>query len=286
MFRIALFLSLALTSNAFADDQRLSLPWQLRPLTTDNLVSIETAASAFNDANGNLDIASSTVIAASYHLDDSWAPMLRVGLVGNDAPGEARDGASLGNPVAGLRYLRAVDTYRVGFTGAAALPIGMGGGNSPEARAAKTDVAASVARPGDDAMFDVDYFTAIGAVDAAYVNHGFTVQGEASLLQSVRVRGDQTAAGADLVRTNSAVAMHLGYFIGSHVSVGTDVRYQRWLSHPSLDAMTSPDNVTAALGVRVHVCLGDHTCIHPGLSFAAGTGAATLQLSVPVTFGR
>ena len=68
-------------------------------------------------------------------------------------------------------------------------------------------------------MFAVNYMTAIA---------GF--EGEATLQQYVRVRGDNSAAATDPFRTNSAVGLHLGYFIGSHFSLSGDVRYQRWLS--------------------------------------------------------
>ena len=99
--------------------------------------------------------------------------------------------------------------------------------------AAKTNPASMVARPADAAMFAVNYTTAIAGADFAYVNHGFTAQGEATLLQFVRVRGDDGAGANAPFRTNSAVGLHLGYFIGSHFSLGGDLRYQRWLAHPT-----------------------------------------------------
>jgi hypothetical protein len=150
-----------------------------------------------------------------------------------------------------------------------------------------------VARPGDQAMFAVNYMTAIVGGDIAYVNHGFTAQAEATLQQSVRVRGSNSATATDTFRTNSSVAVHLGTFIGSHVSLGADLFYQRWLVHP-----TGPttDTLTFAGGPRLHFKVGKQGGVHPGLSFVRGfdgrgfdaplvTAQPTaLQIDVPVMF--
>jgi hypothetical protein len=275
-------------------------------VTIGNVVRGDNAAAVFNDANGNLDVTASTVLAASYQLTNHWAPTMRLGFVGNDAPGAALDGSSFANPVAGATYARSIGSYQLALSWATTIPIGMGGGNAPNARAAKTNAASITARPVDVAMFEVNYLTEIVGVDVAYVNHGFTAQGEATLLQGVRVRGDDSAGGTDPFRTDSAVGLHLGYFIGSHVSLGGDLRYQRWLSHPTtLDAMTGAhlplsdaemDLVSVAVGVRLHLGLGTYATIHPGISFTRGVDAQGLdapllsaratgvQLDVPVMF--
>jgi len=56
-------------------------------------------------------------------------------------------------------------------------------------------------------MFQVNYLTEIAGVDFAYVNHGFTAQAEATLQQSVRLRGSHSADATDLFRTNAAVGL-------------------------------------------------------------------------------
>ena len=98
-------------------------------------------------------------------------------------------------------------------------------------------------------MFAVNYTTAIAGADFAYVNHGFTAQGEATLLQFVRVRGEDGIGATDSFRTEAAVGLHLGYFIGSHFSLSSDLHYRRWLSHPT--------TLSAATGARVAVADGD-----------------------------
>jgi hypothetical protein len=86
----------------------------------------------------------------------------------------------------------------------------------------------------------VSYATAIVGADVAYVNRGVTAQAEVTLLQNVRVRGDQTAAGADALRTRATLGTHVGASF-AHISVGADLEYRQWLSHPTmLDAMTDP----------------------------------------------
>lgn len=266
--------SFAIATPALADS---SLPWQLRPLTLDNEVSLDSRAAAFNDANGNLDVASSTVLGASYKLTPHWAPMIRLGFVGNDAPGAALDGAAFGNPILGATYVRAAGRTRIGAITAMALPLGTGG--------TTTDAAAATARPTDQAMFEVEDATAIAGADVAYVDHGFTAQLEATVMQGVRVRG-----AGDRLRTNSAFAAHVGTFLGDHVSIGADVRYQRWLS--PTDAMTPVDSAAVAVGVRVHFAVGEHARIHPGLSLTRGldhapllsSEATAIEVSLPVTF--
>jgi hypothetical protein len=119
------------------------------------------------------------------------------------------------------------------------------------------------------------------------------VQGEATLLQSVRVRGENGGDATHLFRTEAAVGLHLGYFIGSHFSLSSDLDYRRSLSpsHP-----TSLSATTVAVGPRFHFRAGTQGSIRPGVSFvrsldARGFGAPLLtaqatgvQLDVPVMF--
>jgi|GEM_PF-7080091 len=106
---------------------RYSLPWQLRPVTNGNLARVDSVAAVFNDANGNLDEAVATVVTASYQINRDWAaPIVRLGFVGNDAPGEATDGSSFANPLVGATYARALGSYRLALFGATTLPVGTG----------------------------------------------------------------------------------------------------------------------------------------------------------------
>jgi hypothetical protein len=274
-----IIIALLLARIASAEPEPASQPWQLRSVTTGNVVQTDSAAAVFRDPQGNVDIAVTTALSASYQATDRWAPMIRIGFVGNDAPGAALDGASFGNPIAGATYTRSMDSRRIALFAAVAIPVGSGGGNQPDPRAARTNAASITARPADEAMFAVNYATAILGADVAYVKNGFTAQAEATLLQSIRARGDKTVAGTDAFRTRATLGAHLGMFFGRHVSAGADLEYRRWLSHPAmLDAMDDPRvptahegqaTLTASIGARVHFRVGKAS-IHPGLSYTRG----------------
>lgn len=272
--------------------EEASLPWQLHSVTANNVIQADSAVAVFRDPHGNVDIAATTVVSASYRLSTRWAPMLRLGFVGNNAPGAALDGTSVGNPLVGATYTRRRNHQRVAVFAAMTIPVGSGGGNAPDPRAAKANSASITARPVDAAIFEVDYATAIVGADLAYVKNGFTAQAETTLSQSVRARGDETAAGTDGFRTRVTMGTHLGMFLGQHVSVGADLQYQRWLSHPTmLDEMTDARvpisdrdlaTLTASVGARVHVHVGNAS-IHPGLSYTRGFDGSTLHGPTNIT---
>jgi hypothetical protein len=281
----------ATSPTAPATPLRYSLPWQLRPVSAGNAVRLDSAAAVFNDTNGNVDIAVTTVLSASLRLTSRWTPTLRLGLVGNNAPGAALDGSSFVNPLMGATWARTSGPCALAFFGATTIPIGTGAGDVRYDRAARSNLASMVARPADAAMFAVNYATAIAGADFAYVSHGFTAQGEATLLQYVRVRGGDGAGANAPFRTQAAAGLHLGYFIGSHFSLSGDLTYQRWLAHP-----TTANLVTVAVGPRAHFRLGNQASLRPGLSLVRGldrrgfdapliTGQTTgVQIDLPVTF--
>lgn len=284
---------------------RYALPWQLRPVAAEGMARVDTSAAAFNDGQGNVDIALPSVFSASYPLTSRWAPVIKLGFVGNNAPGGALDGTAFANPMLGATYVRSLGIYRLALFGATTIPVGTGGGDAPNLRAAEANAASVSARPADAAMFAVNYMAGIAGGDLAYVGHGFTVQGELTLLQFIRVRGAGSGGASDTYRTQAAMGLHVGYFIGSHVSLSSDLHYRRWLSHPTTSgAGPGPritftdagiDTTTVAVGPRVHFRVGS-SWVRPGLSFVRGldmrgfgapliTAQTTaVQLDIPVTF--
>lgn len=283
-----------------------SLPWQLRPVTADSLVRFDTAAAVFNDAQGNLDIAVPTIFVASYQLARHWAPTIRLGVVGNNAPGAAFDGTSFANPSLGLTYARALGSYHLALFAAMTIPLGTGGGDAPNLQAAEANAAAFAARPAEAAMFAANYLAQTTGLDLAYVGHGLTVQAEMTFVQYLRVRGGDSSGAADAFRTQAALGLHVGYFIGSHFSFAADVHHRRWLSHPTAPhASAGPritfsgaglDTTTIAVGPRAHFRWGNSAWVRPGLSFVRGLDARGLDaplltaqatavlLDIPVTF--
>jgi hypothetical protein len=278
-----------------------SLPWQLRPVTVGNVVRLDTATAFYEDAMGNTGSTVASTLLASYKVTPEIAPMVRVGFSRNDAPAAGADGSSFVNPIIGATYARKIDSFRLaGFLGTT-IPVGMGAGDMPDAGASLANAAGIKARSAmDNAMFAVNYMTGIAGLGFAYVDHKFTAQIEATLLQLFRVRGDNAASATDSTRTNATAGIHLGYFLIPQLSVGGDLRYQRWLSHPtSRNAMgmsvpipdANMDTVTFAVGPRAHFKFGKASWIRPGISYARGLDAPltttafnVVQIDVPVVF--
>jgi hypothetical protein len=249
-----------------------SLPWQLRPALVGNVVRSDTSI-AFYKAG---EVAGSTVasmLLATYKITANFAPLVRLGYVRNDDPNPATGtGAAFVNPIVGLMggWKLPGDVRLSAFLGGT-LPVGMGGGSSPVMDGTAGAVAKGIpARSAmDNAMFAVNYFTAIGGADAAWVAHDLTIQAEVTLLQLTRVRNEPFAPEAS--RTNGTAGLHVGYFLFPMLSLGGEIRYQRWLSTPRLVQMNpkARDNTTFAVGPRFHFKVGNTTWLRPGISFAA-----------------
>jgi hypothetical protein len=289
-----------------------SLPWQLRPAAIATVLRSDTAFASYKPAaNGGFTVAS--MLLGSYKLTPEFAPFIRLGVVSNSPPAGTKVGPmtmlkpaesafSFINPAFGGTYLfKLSPDFRLAAFLGLTLPIGMGGGAKPDANVALANGAGVSARSAmDNAMFAVDYFTIFPGVDFAYVNHGVTVQLEATIFQLARVRGKGTPPGADSSRTNFTSGLHLGYFFIPQLSAGAELRYQRWLSTPASikstptikrDTTKLRDTLSLAIGVRAHFKLSDTVWIRPGIAYARGLddpmAAANyniVQLDVPVSF--
>jgi hypothetical protein len=280
------------------------LPWQLRPAAAATVVRSDTAFARYEDAAAKGGFTIASTLLASYKIPgtgDKWAglaPVVRFAVV-NDAPPPSFKGGggfAFVNPLIGATYaMPLADTVRAAFSLAATIPIGMGGGDSPDPGLVNARGNGQYARSQmDDSLFAVDDLAVIPGVDLAWVADGFTVQAEATLFQLWRVRG--AAAQKESSKTNFTSGIHAGYFVVPMLSVGLDVRYQRWINAPiKIDndpTHTLVDNWTAAIGPRLHFPLGDGVKIHPGIAYAQGLDQpmrSTLnyhivQLDIPVTF--
>ena len=277
-----------------------SLPWQLRPAAASTVVRAESSV-AFYDTAGQSGSTEATMLLGSYAVTPHLAPLVRLGFVQNQAPGTAPDGASFINPIVGLTYARHTQVLRWALFAAATLPLGAGGGDHPDAAVSAANTAGLQARSGmDNAMFAVNYATGIVGADVAYVGHRATLQAEATLFQLFRVHGDNAGAqSSDAARTNSTMGVHAGYFLLPMLSVGAELRYQRWLTTPTRLVMGSKldipdanrDTMTVAIGPRVHVKVGRSMFLRPGVSYSraldnplSGASYNTLQIDVPVLF--
>jgi hypothetical protein len=233
------------------------------------VVRSDSTVAFYDGAAGTSGSTVATTLLGSYKVTPNLAPLVRLGFVQNTAPGAAPDGQSFINPIIGATYARPVGPIRLAAMIGATLPIGQGGAGTPASSgAAGANAAGIAARSGmDNAMFAVNYFTILGGIDAAYVAHGFTAQIEATILQLTRVR----TSTSDSARTNSTAGLHLGYFLIPQLSLGGELRYQRWLTDaaPVKANVVNRDTTTVAIGPRAHFKMGK-TWFRPGISYSRG----------------
>ena len=277
-----------------------SLPWQLRSVVASTVIRSDSSV-AFYDSAGSQGSTVATMLLGSYKLTPHLAPLVRLGFVNDDAPGTTPGGSSFINPIVGLTYASRVGSFRWAAFAGGTVPIGSGSGNQPSEGAFDANKAGLQARSGmDNAMFAVNYFTAIAGGDAAYVDRKLTIQVEATLFQLLRVHGDDAGKGStDAARTNSTMGIHAGYFLLPVLSLGAELRYQRWLTTPTqLNAGVkanisdaNKDTTTVAIGPRAHFAVGKGMWLRPGISYAraldqplSSSSYNMVQVDLPVVF--
>lgn len=272
-----------------------SLPWLLRSTAPATVVRLDETLAFYQDpasrTSGGTYV---TSLLATYKLSPHWVPVVRETWVHNSAPSGGKDpsGSAFSNPLLGITYVHSLSGgWRwTGFL-ATALPIGGGGGDQPDPAAAAAVSAAIPARSAmDNALFAVNYWTLIGGLGLARVTPGLTFQTEATVLQLTRVRGPESQDGS---RTNFTAGLHLGHFFSPHVSLGGELRLQRWLSDaaPVKKDPSARQQMTFAVGPRLHFKLRPKSWLRPGLSYAralddpmAKKGYDILQLDAPISF--
>ncbi|MDX2023738.1 MAG: hypothetical protein SF187_26100 [Deltaproteobacteria bacterium] len=276
-----------------------SVPWQLRPAAALTVLRSDTSVAFYDapDAVTKEDRSGSTIAStflASYKVTPDFSPLLRLAVVQNSTPDvspmAAPNATSFVNPIVGATYARNIGVYKLaGFLGAT-VPIGSGGGDAPDKGEAEASARGIQARSAmDNAMFAVNYFTMIAGADAAYVANKLTVQFEFTVLELLRARGPDTQ---DKRRTNFTSGVHAGYFVLPMLSLGAEVRYQRWLTDaaPVKANSKARESVTVAFGPRFHFKVGSHW-IRPGISYSryldepfSKSHYQMLQVDVPFIF--
>jgi hypothetical protein len=282
-----------------------SIPFQLRPAAAATVLRVDTSFGMYDDpavlsADGTAIV---STLLGSYKVTDNFAPLLRLGTVSNAPPGTAEGAVGFLNPILGATYFLPLSAQlRFAAFFGVALPVGSGGGDTPNPAKAAANAAGIRARSAmDNALFAVNDVALLPGVDFAYVAHGFTLQVEATLIQLLRARGSEArnAAGAplnpDSSRTNFTAGVHAGYFLYPELSIGAELRHQRWLSTPRAIANdatgTLRDTTSVAMGPRLHFKLGDKSWLRPALAFAIGVDdpqlrweSKSVQLDIPVVF--
>lgn len=274
-----------------------SLPWQLRSAGVGSSARLDTTLAVHDDGSDAWNETVVTMLSFSYKVAPWAAPVVRLGYVVNashDADGKAEIASAFANPVMGMMFApKLADPWRLSFFFGNTLPVGEGGGDAPAPEKATAMQMGSLTRSGlDGTMFSPNYIAFVPGADLAYVAYGFTVQGEVTLIQYFRTRGEENPKTADAARTAGVVAMHIGYFFVPAFSVGADLRYQLWVRNPSVpDDAVGRDNFTFAAGARAHVPLGPKAWFRPGLSYGRGMDNPMrdshyniVQLDLPFSF--
>jgi hypothetical protein len=279
-----------------------SLPWQLRPVTVATGVRSDTSFAKYEDAASRGGFTVASTLLASFKIPGTGpngaglAPLVRFAAV-NDSPPTGNGGLAIVNPLVGASYAIVLGggfraSFFLGFT----IPVGMGGGDKPDVGVLDARTKGASARMAmDNSLFAVNDFAGIPGVDVAYVDHGLTLQLEATLFELTRVRG--AAAQQEATKTNLTTGAHVGYAIVPQLTFGADIRYQRWLNAPiSVDkdgSGTLVDTWSMAIGPRLHLRLGESMWIRPGVAYSRAldkplAGAApnysVLQVDVPFVF--
>jgi hypothetical protein len=151
------------------------------------------------------------------------------------------------------------------------LPVGTGGGDAPNPAEAAVRGKAQLARAGmENIIYAVNDLATVPGAAIAYVDHGWTVQVEATFYFLARVRGEQ--AQPEALKINFSTGLFVGYFVvPKYLSLGLELRYQRWLLGPN-SVNTAPatvDNLSLAGGVRFHVPIGSGW-LRCGLAYGGG----------------
>ena len=297
-----------------------SLPWQLRPAVVGNVVRSDTAFAFYKDAAGKESGSTvASMLLASYKITDEFAPMIRLGIASNSPPssvmaaGKPLDSATnFLNPVVGGTYaIKPAKPLRLAFFLGLTIPVGSGGGEDAKPKKITANGAGIRARSAmDNAMFLPNDFAVFPGVDFAYVSGGFTAQVEATIFQLTRVKGDKAtpasgttpaipAKNPDKSKTNLTMGLHVGYFVVPMLSLGAEIRHQRFLSTPKGievdEASATPqglrDTTTWAVGPRGHFKLSESVWFRPGVSFAMPldnpmkkASYKIVQLDLPIAF--
>jgi len=272
-----------------------SLPWLLRPAIPASVVRLDETMAFYRDPVSVASGASYlTGLIATWKASPNWVPVFRQVFVHNDAPSGGRDvsGSGVSNPLLGVSYLRPFGRgWRFSGFAATTIPVGSGGGDSPDAGAAAAMSAAISARSAmDNALFAVNYWTVVGGLGIARVTPGLTLQAEVTLLQLTRAHGP---ASQDESRTNLTAGLHVGHFVSPRLSLGGELRIQRWLSDaaPARRDPAAREQLTFGIGPRFHFKIAGRHWLRPGLSYSRAfddpmkkKGYDILQLDVPLVF--
>jgi hypothetical protein len=307
-----------------------SLPWQLRGVIPAHAVRNDVTLGFYKDpTTSHAGFEAVESFFASVKVAESVALGARLTGAGNSAPKPGPppampmpnapkppvSGNTFANPAINVLFSAKVGDFRIAPVLSMVMPLGLGGGDAPVSPGADAANKAGVRVRSamDNALWNPNYLSFAPGLGVAFIRSGFTAQIEVTPIEAFRVRGNAKAS-PDAIISNLTMGLHLGYFIIPQLSLGAEIRYQRFISTPAsvkkdelpicAMGMMSPkcnpptyksqglrDTATFAIGPRGNFKLGEHVWIKPGLAYARGiddplsmAGYNMLQIDVPVTF--
>lgn len=263
-----------------------ALPMLMRPAAAPTMVRLDTTVASQDKA-----VTTVPVLTAAYNLRSDLSVFGRFGMVQQSLEGGSAP-TVMSNPFAFAMYVPTLGSLRIAFLLGTSLPVGGGGGNVPDKASRATVGAGIYARQGmDNAMFAVNYMTPAAGVGVAYVQHGFTAHIDFTVLQLMRIRGEELDKESS--RTNFTAAAYVGYRILDLLTLGVEGHYQRWLSTP--DAVSKNGNLreqgTVGGNIRFNLPLEDGVLMRPSIGYFVGvdrpmsdTHYKIVQLDLPFVF--
>jgi hypothetical protein len=277
-----------------------SIPWQLKAVVAATSIRLDTAAAFYEDTASRHGSTVASLLTASLRIPNTGPKTAGLvvfarGAMVEDTSPAGNSGFAIGNPLVGGGYsFNLAPEFRASIAFVATIPVGMGGGDNPDPGHLQARQAASPARSQiDGAIFAANDLFVGPLLDLAWVAHDVTLQLEADFYQFTRVRG--AAVEGEATKTSTVLGFHAGYYFVRELSVGAELRYQRWLNPPFAveNDPTSWDQFTFAFGPRLHFRVAPQVWMHPGLAYARGLdkpmAAAAhnyhiVQLDIPIVF--
>lgn len=266
-----------------------------------------------------------------YRFHPAWMGVVRFGVVGNRPPRITGNEAGADNcedqttvdpatmqtktvltkcgvastniQIGGFYSHKLGSSVRLSFFAATTIPVGSGvsAASEPGASGAEAPAGQLSRSAMDNVMFAVNDWALVEGIDVAYIAHRLTVQAEVTFFELFRARNELT--NPDVFKSNFTAGLHIGYFFASVLSLGAELRYQRWLTDPKavladeanadkgLPMQGLRQNLSLAIGPRFHIKLPGGHYVRPALAYEPGLSGVlatrkyhTLQVDIPIVF--
>jgi len=268
---------------------------QLRGTSPGTQLRLDTTIAPYRNPSSHLGYTETvSLFSASVKVHRLVAIQSKFGAMSESPVSTGESATGMTNATVGAMFGTSLsEHWRIAACSSVGLPVGAGGGNTPNPNMTIAVKSASLARAGmDNTMFAVnDVGFPVGG-DIAYVRGRFTAQAELNLIPSFRVQGEKKSP--DDSKLNFTSGVFVGYFVlPERLSVGGEIRNMRYLSNPVAVQKDSSqrDNLSAAGGIRAYFPIAPGVVARPGISYGAGLYGAIAdaryqlaQVDLPVSF--